>query len=246
MPGGCAGVAVCPFSLNFASLAGQPNPPAQTVTAYNEGTGTLNWTATSNVAWLRGSPSSGATPGSLRVSINPAGLASGTYTGTITVSASGSNTPAQTISVSLTVSNLLLFSNFSDGTMTGWAVSPLGLASGWSVVNQSLQYAGLGNSQVYAGNSAWSNYSLNSAVKLASLNNWPGGIRGRVNPLTGAGYAVWLYPAHGQLILFCTASWDINQGFIQLGHAPAAFDTTNFPNVGLSFNGSQIEVAYDG
>jgi hypothetical protein len=246
MPGAPPALLVYPFSLNFASLVGQPNPPAQTVTAYNEGTGTLNWTATSNAAWLLVSPSSGATPGSLTVSINSAGLASGTYTGTITVSASGSNTPAQTISVSLTVSNLLLFSNFSDGTMTGWAVSPLGLASGWSVVNQSLQYAGLGNSQVYAGNSAWSNYSLNCAVKLASLNNWPGGIRGRVNPSSGAAYAVWLYPAQGQLILYRTAAWDINQSLVQLGQAAAAFDTTNFHNVGLSFNGSQIQVTYDG
>jgi len=246
MPGAAPALLAYPFALNFAALAGQPNPPAQTVTVYNEGAGILDWTATSNASWLFVSPGSGATPSSLSVSVNSAGLASGTYTGTITVSASGSNNPAQTISVSLTVTNLLLFSNFSDGTMRGWVVSPLGLGSGWSVVNQSLQYVGLGNSQVYAGNAAWSSYSLNATFKLTSLNDWPGGIRGRMNPSTGAGYAVWLYPALGKIILYRTSAWDINQGLVQLGQAAAAFDTINFHTIGLVFNGSQIQVLYDG
>ena len=246
MPGAAPALLAYPYTLVFAALGGQPNPPAQIVNVYNEGSGTLNWTATSNSSWLLVSPSSGATPSSLSVSINSAGLASGTYTGTVTVSAPGSNLPAQTISVSLTVSNLLLFSNFSDGTMNGWVVSPLGLSSGWTVTNQALQYAGLGNSQVFAGNSAWTNYSLNVGVKLATASDWPGGIRGRVNPSTGAGYAVWLYPVQGLIILYRTAAWDINQGLVQLGQAAATFDTINFHNVGLTFNGTQIQVLYDG
>jgi hypothetical protein len=246
MPGAPAALLAYPFSLSFAAYSGQPNPPAQTVTVYNEGAGNLTWTATSSAPWLLASPGTGGTPSSLSVSVNSAGLASGTYTGTITVSAAGSDLPAQTISVSLALTNLLMSSNFSDGTMSGWALSPLGLASGWTVVNQSLQYAGLGNSQVYSGNSAWTNYSLNVGVKLSTTNNWPGGIRGHINPSTGAGYAVWLYPAQGLLILYRTSAWDINQTLVQLGQAAAAFDTVNFHNVGLSFNGSQIQVSYDG
>jgi hypothetical protein len=246
MAGAAPALLAYPFNLSFTALTGQPNPPAQTVNVYNEGSGTLNWTASSNASWLVLSPASGTTPASLSVSINSTGLASGTYTGTITVSAPGSNLPAQTVTVTLNVSSLLMSSTFSDGTMNGWVVSPLGLASGWSVVNQSLQYTGLGDSEVYAGNSAWNNYTLNVGVKLATANNWPGGVRGRVNPTSGAGYVVWLYPVQGLLILYRTAAWDINQGLVQLGQAAATFDTINFHNVGLTFNGSQIQVSYDG
>jgi len=246
MSGAAPALLAYPFNLTFTALAGQPNPVAQTVNIYNEGNGSLSWTASSNSPWLVVSPTSGTTPAPLSVSINSTGLSSGTYTGTITVSATGSKLPPQTVLVTLNVANLLMSSTFSDGTTNGWVVSPLGGGSGWSVANQTLQYAGLGNSQMYGGNSAWSNYTLNVPVKLGSTNNWPGGIRGRMNPSTGAGYAVWLYPVQGSLILYRTAAWDINQGIVQLGQAAAGFDTTNFHNVGLTFNGSQIQVTYNG
>jgi hypothetical protein len=67
-----------------------------------------------------------------------------------------------------------------------------------------------------------------------------------MDPVSGAGYAVWLYPAQGQLILYRNSAWDINQGLVQLGQAPAKVDTANFHNIGLNFQGSQIQVSYDG
>lgn len=245
MPGAPPALLVNPSTLTFAAFQGGANPPSQAVSVYNEGSGTLNWTASSSASWLVASPASGPTPSSLTVSVNTATLASGTYSGTITVTAPGSNLPPQTISVSLTVTNLFLFSNFDNGSIAGWAISPLGFASSWSVVNQALQYAGTGNTQVFAGNSAWADYNLNVAIKLSTLNDWPGGIRGRMNPSTGAGYAVWLYPAQGLLILYRTSNWDINQGLAQLGQASVTFDAVNFHNIGLNFNGSQIQVLYD-
>jgi hypothetical protein len=246
MPGAPPALLANPSSLSFAGFQGGANPPSQNVSLYNEGSGTLNWTASSSASWLSASPQSGSAPSSLTIAVNTSGLAAGNYAGTITVTASGSKLPPQTISVSLSVTNLLLSSNFSNGSMAGWAFSPLGLASDWSIVNQALQYSGAGNTQVFAGNSAWADYNLNAAVKLSSLNDWPGGIRGRVNPTTGAGYAVWLYPAQGLLILYRTSAWDINQGLVQLGQASVAFDSANFHNIGLNFHGSQIQVLYDG
>lgn len=235
-----------PYNLTFAGFVGAANPSSQTVTVYNEGSGSLSWTASSSASWLTVSPTSGATPASLTISVNTAGLAVGTYNGTVTVSSSGATNAPQTISVSLTLTNLLLFSNFSDGTMNGWVISPLGLAANWSVANSALQYNGGGETQVFAGNSAWTDYSLNVAIKLATLQDYPGGIRGRMNPSTGAGYAVWLYPAEGLVKLYKNVAWDIDAGFTLLGQGTVTFDTTNFHNLQLAFQGTGIKVLYDG
>jgi hypothetical protein len=235
-----------PGKLSFAAFEGNGNPPSQSVTVYNEGTDTLNWTASSSAPWLIATPSSGTTPATVAVSVNASGLAAGNYTGTITISSSGATNAPQTISVSFTVTNLLLFSNFADGTMNGWAFSPLGFASNWSVSDSALQYNGGGHTQVFAGDSGWTDYNLNVAIKLATLNDYPGGIRGRVNPGTGAGYTVWLYPAQGQIKLFRNQAWNIDTGLTLLAQASVPFDTVNFHNVQLSFDGSQISVLYDG
>ncbi len=245
MPGAPPGLLVNPSALNFAAFSGQANPVPQTVNVYNEGGGVLNWSASSNAGWLTVTPS-GTTPGTLSVSVNASGLAIGTYTGTITVSSPQATNGPQTISVSLVVTNLYLFSNFADGTMNGWAFSPLGFASNWSVANSALQYNGGGHTQVYAGNSGWTDYTLNVAVKLASLSDYPGGIRGRLNPSTGSSYAAWLYPAEGVIRLFRNSAWNIDTGLVELSEGPVKFDTTKFHNIQLSFQGSQITVSYDG
>jgi hypothetical protein len=246
MPGAPPALLIHPATLAFSGFAGQGNPPAQNVSVYNEGDGTLSWTASSDSTWLTATPS-GITPGALVVAVDNHNVNPGTYTGKITVTPSSGATGPQTIRVSFVVSNpLLLSSNFSDGTMSGWAFSPLGLASNWSVADSALQYNGGGHTQVYAGNSAWTDYDLSVAVKLATLNDYPGGIRGRVDPITGAGYAVWLYPAEGIIKLFSNFAWNIDSGITLLGQGRVTFDATSFHNVGLSFRGSQIQVLYDG
>ena len=68
--------------------------------------------------------------------------------------------------MSLSVTNVLLSSNFTTNGLQGWAVSPLNLASNWSVVNQALRYNGGGHTQLFAGNSAWSDYVVEVGVKL--------------------------------------------------------------------------------
>ena len=245
MPGAPPALLARPSALTFTGYSGQPNPSSQSVTVYNEGDGVLNWTATSDASWLTVTPS-GTTPGVLSVSANTSGLAVGTYAGTITVSSSGAANPPQTISVTLTVTNLLLSDDFSDGTMNGWAFSPLGLIPNWSVANSALQYNGGGHTQVYAGSSGWTDYDLTVAVKLSTLSDYPGGIRGRLNLSTGGGYAVWLYPAEGVIKLFRNSAWNIDSGLTLLGTGGAAFETTKFHSLKMSFHGTQIQVAYDG
>src|SRR6185437_911168 len=78
-------------------------------------------------------------------------------------------------------------------------------------------------------------------------NNWPGGVRGRVNPSTGAGYAVWLYPGIGRAILYRVGQWDINgQGLTSLAQASLSFDTSAFHDLQMAFTGNQISVYWDG
>jgi hypothetical protein len=250
MPGAPDALLVNPpgSSLTFQALAGV-NPPAQSVTLFDEGSGTVNWTASTNVAWLHLSANSGTTPYTLNVSVNSASLSGGIYYGMITINASGNN-PTLTIPVSLNVTNLLLSTNFATQAMQGWLVSSLGLANDWSVVNQAPQYTvqfnGGGNSQIYTGNTAWTDYTVNVPIKLSSLSNYPGGIRGRVNPATGAGYMLWQYPGFGKFILYRASAWDANQPLVQIGTGSAVFDNSNFHNVSLVFKGSQITALYDG
>ncbi|MGQ0666234.1 MAG: BACON domain-containing protein, partial [Nitrospiraceae bacterium] len=79
---------------------GAANPTNQNVTLTNTG-GTLNWTASDNTSWLSVTPGSGSGSGTLTASVNTAGLAAGTYNGTITVTATGA--PTNTVGVTLTV-----------------------------------------------------------------------------------------------------------------------------------------------
>jgi hypothetical protein len=247
MPGAPPAILLNPGTLSFTGSTGQANPPSQTVTLINEGTGTLNWTATSNQSWLTVSPASGSAPNTLTIGVKSSTLAVGNYTGMITVTAPGSTNGAQTISVSLVVTNILMSTNFANGTLDGWVVSPLGLASNWTVASQAATYNGSGPTQLYAGNSAWTNYTAGASFKLSSLSNYPGGIRGRVNPTTGASYIAWLYPAQGLVRLYKGTTWSVDTGVLtQLGVASAAFDTTNYHIVQLAFSGTQVQVLYDG
>ena len=87
---------------------------------------------------------------------------------------------------------------------------------------------------------------MSAQIKLSNMNNYPGGIRGRVNPATGAGYIAWLYPATGAIRLFKNTTWSIDAGTTLLGSSVIGEDTTNFHTLALSFAGTQIQVLYDG
>ena len=244
MPGAPPSLLASQQSLSFSAFLGLPNPASQTISVYNQGTGVINWTATPSAAWLKVSPASGTTPATLTVSVSPSGLAAGNYSATLTITGSGST---QTVAVTLTVSNLFLNSNFATSDLEGWVPSPLGLGTNWSIANSTLNYNGGGPTQLYAGNSAWADYSISASFKLSSLLNYPGGIRGRINSTTGASYIAWLYPATGSVRLFKNTTWSIDAGsLVQLGLGTAAFDTSNFHTLQMSFAGSQIQVFYDG
>jgi hypothetical protein len=143
--------------------------------------------------------------------------------------------------------SLLFQDDFDDGDADDWSISPLDNAAGWNVVNGAFVYDGGGHTQAYTGDGVWDDYTLVVAFLLFSLKNNPGGIRGRVDPATGAGYTLWLYPATGQIKLYRATAWNIDApGLTQLGVAGGiGFDAKSFHSLRLEFNGTLIEVYYD-
>jgi len=108
-----------PLSLSFSYQSGGATPAGQTVNV--TGTSALSYTAATSAAWLSATPASGNTPGSLSVSINPSGLAAGTYTGTVTITASGASNSPQKVAVTLAVTGAPPANpslNITPGTLT--------------------------------------------------------------------------------------------------------------------------------
>lgn len=79
-------------------------PEPQTFTISNSASGTaMSWAITSSATWLAASPTTGSTPATVTVSVDPTGLAAGTYTANLTVAATGATNTPVTVPVTLTV-----------------------------------------------------------------------------------------------------------------------------------------------
>lgn len=117
-----------PSALTFNATAGS-SPVAQTIQVAST-SNILTFAASSAIVtgttnWLVVSPQAGSTPGSVSVSVNPAGLTDGNYFGIVTVTSPGIMNSPQTVPIQLTVSNtnalvvsplLLTFTQVQGGT----------------------------------------------------------------------------------------------------------------------------------
>ena len=90
-----------PTSLSFTAQEGEGSSATQTLTINNTGQGTLNWTASDSAAWLSLSPASGTGAGAVTASVVAGTLPPGSYSETITLSATGA--PSVTVPVAFTV-----------------------------------------------------------------------------------------------------------------------------------------------
>jgi hypothetical protein len=133
-------------SLYFGAVSGGPQTGSQTFSVSVIGGCSLNWTASSGETWLNVTPANGSGSGLATVSIDTAGLAAGTYTGTVSITcASASNSP-QTVSVTLNIYNVggagssgVPFGQYatpvdnaavsSSVPFTGWALDDVGIDS---------------------------------------------------------------------------------------------------------------------
>ena len=92
-----------PASLAFSATAGGASPAAKTISIANAGGGSMDWTASENASWLSVSPASGTNAGTVTVTPSVSGLAAGTYTTDVTVTAAGVAGSPKTIPVTFTV-----------------------------------------------------------------------------------------------------------------------------------------------
>lgn len=123
--GGCpAELALGADDLSFA-LDPRSGPAAQTLGLQSSGGASASYSVTDDADWLTVTPAAGTTPASLTVSVDPAGLAPGTYRGTVTATADGHVSDATT--VTLVVYDLLVSTAtdrsggavFAGGTVSG-------------------------------------------------------------------------------------------------------------------------------
>ena len=85
----------------FRGTVGKSDPQPQTCSLTNFATGPLFFTITGTPVWCKVTPTEGMAPATIEVSVTTAGLAVGSYAGTLTVTcATASNSP-QTLTVSL-------------------------------------------------------------------------------------------------------------------------------------------------
>jgi hypothetical protein len=108
-PASGPGLLASPSSLTFASTNGGANPPAQTFGLTNVGSGTLNYTLSTNAPWLSVSPVAGALAAGvgqqMTVSINNSGLQTGTSNAVITITDPAATNNPQVVNVSLVISS---------------------------------------------------------------------------------------------------------------------------------------------
>ncbi|HZT37145.1 MAG TPA: IPT/TIG domain-containing protein [Bryobacteraceae bacterium] len=122
-------VSATPTSLSFTYQTGGATPANQTVSVSATPATAVNFTTavtmTSGSGWLSATPASGATPGTVTVSVSPASLAAGTYNGTVIITATGASGSPISIPVTLTVqSGPAVTSVVNAASFQSGAVSP--------------------------------------------------------------------------------------------------------------------------
>jgi len=127
-----------PTSVTFNYQIGGSTPAAQKVATTSSTSIAIPYSASTSTAWLTAT-GSGSTPGSVNLSVNPSGLAAGTYTGSVSVAGTGaSNTPVSlpvtlnvttaTTNPTITVNPSSLSFSYAAGTTTSGSKT-LSLAS---------------------------------------------------------------------------------------------------------------------
>ncbi len=104
---------VAPASLAWDFPKNPPTTESRTLDIGNAGSGTLTWTASVDVSWIKLSAVSGTSPATLTVTADPAGIANGkTRTGTLTVTTPGvGGSGAQTEKILLSIEIGVPFDN---------------------------------------------------------------------------------------------------------------------------------------
>ena len=118
------GLSAAPPALAFTHVIGSVAPAAKTVSV--AGTSGLSWTASSNQSWVVLGGTSGSTPSTMVMGVDPTGLAVGTYTAKVTFSAAGKTA---IVDVSLSVNAVALQTSASALSYSGINGAPIAAQS---------------------------------------------------------------------------------------------------------------------
>jgi hypothetical protein len=155
-----AEIALNRTSFNFGAVIQGTTTGAQSLRIDNAGGGTLNWTTApdTDAAWLACSPGSGTNAGTVKISVNAAGLSAGEYSGTITVADADAVNSPQTVTVTLTVKNAsddqAPFGEFAtpiDGSAAGGSVA----VTGWIMDDVEVTKVKIYNGSDYLGDAVF-------------------------------------------------------------------------------------------
>jgi len=125
-----------PLTFNF-TLGATTNPASQVLLSAPTGsTQQINWTVavatTSGAGWLSATPLSAMGQSNVTVSVNPSGLATGTYKGSVVFAFNGGTVASQTVPVTLFVVTPLKFTGTVGGSIAPQSVTVTAV-SGFSV-----------------------------------------------------------------------------------------------------------------
>jgi hypothetical protein len=143
-----------PGGFTFTALAGGNPPSDQTLEIWSCGAGPLDWTVSDDADWLTLAPESGSSTGELNpvtVSVDPAGMVSGQYLATVTLSAAGAVNSPQLLNVLLDLTGGEIHVPADYSTIQGAIDAAL---PGYVVVVADGTYTGSGNRNLDFGGKA--------------------------------------------------------------------------------------------
>ena len=250
-------LSVTPASLSFSATVGGASPAAQNLAVANTGSGTLSFSASDNAPWLSVTPASGTAPSTLSAAANITGLAVGTYTGAVTVTAAGVTGSPATIPVTLVVGSV---PPPTTGLVGAWGFNE---ASGTTVADSS----GNGNNGTITGatpnaagrfGGALSFDGVNDIVTVADANSLDVRtsmtLSAWVRPTAGGGWrTVLLKEQPGQLVYALYSSTDNNR---PSGHVftsgdmavqgPAVLPANTWSHLAMTWDGLTMRIYVNG
>ncbi len=132
----------------------------------------------------------------------------------------------------------------------------VGVLGVWNVSNQVMNATSPPNcyGYVYYSNANWTNYTVQSQIRFSSTSAASAGILGRLNPVTGAHYAAWVYPENSTeqysphngkavLLLIKYSTWTLYTVFGYTNALPGV--GTNWHTLKLGFQANTISCYYD-
>ncbi len=172
---------VSPTYMEFTAEAGRSNPAGQILSIWNSGHGPMDWSVAKNRSWIFAEPNSGTSMGEVdgvNVTIDISGLAAGTYSCVLVVTADGAANSPTLVDVNLVVTEppeiALSVTEFEFTAVYGGAnpvVQVLGISnSGEGTLNwEATEACGWLAAEPNSGSSTGEVDNVNLSVNIAGL-----------------------------------------------------------------------------